>query len=289
MSESVITISIEIELGWGGPVSDYISEGRAIETEYLDRLLSVCDELDIPITFNVVSKLFEGSGQHSSNNDLVFYAPDLIKKISDSTVDHEISTHTYSHFVYTGSTSEHPEVHSQLQRAIQTHSDFGLEQPISFVPPRNRVPPHQILSEHDIEVVRSPVGEKTRSQYKRFFDVLLRTHPVSEPVVVNDVVETHSTWETSLTAPYFLPMGRKPPHPTYRFVPQKLRKRIHRNYLKKSLVDTISSNGHCHHWTHLYNLSNKCQWDIVADFLRLISEKARENKLKVSRMCDLRQ
>lgn len=116
----VVTLSVEVELAWGQhdkgseAFESVLSEGRTSETAALRRLLSTCDDLDIPISFDVVGHLFHDScsGIHQSphdsgwfdadpgtdlDTDPLFYAPDLIRSIDDATTDHGICTHTYSH------------------------------------------------------------------------------------------------------------------------------------------------------------------------------------------------
>ncbi len=115
----IVTISIEIELGWGyHDIGDYrkLSDGRVAETKALSRLLSLCEELHIPITFDVVGHLLleKCGGNHDGphpegwfsadpgtdvSEDPLFYAPDLIQDIVDTDVDHEIGSHTFSHIV----------------------------------------------------------------------------------------------------------------------------------------------------------------------------------------------
>jgi hypothetical protein len=55
-----ITLSLEIELGWGLAQFnklDTLSDDRRQETDHLRRLLTLCDELSVPITFDIVGHL----------------------------------------------------------------------------------------------------------------------------------------------------------------------------------------------------------------------------------------
>jgi len=60
-----ITLSVEIELGWGHhdkpDGNPALSEDREVETKALRRLLAVCDEHRIPITFDIVGHLLHES------------------------------------------------------------------------------------------------------------------------------------------------------------------------------------------------------------------------------------
>lgn len=108
-----LTISLEIELAWGthdkdsNDRFDHISPRREVETKTLNNLLKLCDDLELPITFDVVGHLFLSScdGSHPSphegdwfasdpgtdeESNPLFYAPDMVKNIRDAKVDHEL-------------------------------------------------------------------------------------------------------------------------------------------------------------------------------------------------------
>jgi hypothetical protein len=118
MSGSV-TLSIEIELGWGmhdKQQYEHLSKDGSVERATLKKLIHLCDELNIAISFDIVGHLLLDSchGSHdgpypvgwwaedpSSNadDDPLFYFPEAIGWLSDSAVDHEICTHTFSHIL----------------------------------------------------------------------------------------------------------------------------------------------------------------------------------------------
>ena len=92
---STVTLSLEVELGWGvHDVDEYerISDRRERETDALERLLSACDKHGVPFSFDIVDHLFHAacSGEHDSphrdgwfdedpgtdwKTDPLFYAP----------------------------------------------------------------------------------------------------------------------------------------------------------------------------------------------------------------------
>lgn len=113
----IITLSLEIELGWGmhdKPRYSHLSQDRKREEQALSRLLSCCEENDIQMSFNVVGHLLHSSceGYHegsypsgwwkedpgtNENENPLFYSSEMIDSILESSVEHEICTHLLPH------------------------------------------------------------------------------------------------------------------------------------------------------------------------------------------------
>lgn len=315
-----ITLSVEIELGWGlhqleGNPSDRLSPGRQRETAALEELLLVCEDCDIPVSFDVVGHLLleSCSGSHDGpypegwfdpdpggdvESHPLFYAPDLVCRIQASDVDHEVCTHTFSHVP---SHTTRPEVLDwELQTVGRLHADAGLPAPRSFVPPLHAPPQYDVLERNRIRTVRLPVryeppvktrappdtrlgGLFQRVRHSHPAQVLFRSHPIRSPRLDDGIAETLSTWHASLTAPY-LPNGRVRPHPIYRGVPVALRQRAHRRYLRQGLRSAVEQDDHAHFWTHLYNLANDAQWPPLRAFLERISERQESGEITVETM-----
>jgi len=305
---ATVTLSIEIELGWGridepGP-HPALSEGRRAETRALDRLLAVCDEHHVPITFDVVGHLLhrECDGHHDGphpagwfakdpgtdvESDPQFYAPDLVEMIRDADVDHEIATHTYSHVLC----EEVPErvVAWELDRVTDLHRSIGLDPPRSFVPPRHEKPPAEVVRKRGIEAIRTPfpgsdppVGGRPGT----FVWMLSRSHPAGTTGRAAGITTTYVTPYPSLT-PGYLPSGRRQPHPVFRLVPERLRRGVHLRHLRQALGRTVASDGQLHLWTHLYNLANEAQWRPIRAFLSDIGEQREAGVSRLVRMGDL--
>lgn len=318
---SIVTLSLEIELAWGvHHLSDQNalkrhSSDRKAETQALNRLLLLCDELNIPLTFDVVGHLLceDCSGNHDGphppgwfdtdpgtdkETDPLYYAPDLIKRIREAEVAHEICTHTFSH-VPCQDVSEDT-VDWELRTVRQQHAEFGLPEPTNFVPPMHSPPPRPILRKHGIQGVRRPVNcyppvaepDIPDSVLKRIpwyirtshpAQVLFRTHPVRDPRLVDGLVEHFTTWHASLTAPY-LPNGQEDPHRIYQMVPTKIRQLLHQRYLHQGLYDVISDDSFVHFWSHLFNLSNDVQWQPIRTFLKTLASRQDQGDVNVATM-----
>jgi peptidoglycan/xylan/chitin deacetylase (PgdA/CDA1 family) len=302
---------VELELGWGlvqyGGL-DALSERRHVETETLDRLLSLCDELELPITFNVVGHLLRDGalaaydGDHPAGwfddiprtdpeTDPAFYAPDLLDRIEASAVDHEIATHTFTH-VECG-TVAHDTLRWELDRVYELHDDQGLDGPVSLVPPLHSPPPRDVLADYPIAVVRSPrrrapTASEAATRPGLALDVLTGAQPTDPPRVADGMVETYCTRYPSLTAPY-LPMGQHDTHPGFRMLPVALRKRLHLWNTKRALSTVGTAGTSVHLWSHLWEMANDIQWPLVERYLRAVAAARDDNDIRVLPMRALNQ
>lgn len=298
------TISVEIELGWGfhdkaNPldVPELSNDGQA-EREALEWFLDACDDDGVPVTFNVVGHLLldSCSGNHDGPHpdgwfdrdpgtdagaDPLYYAPDLVDRIRNADVDHEICTHTFSHVLL--DEIDDAVVNWELDRVAEVHD----EAVVSLVPPRHRKPPYDVLRDHGIEVVRLPVEESIPSgALGRFRWTLDRMHPVVIVTKVDDIVETRTSPMMTLTSTA-LSKGVAQPHPAYRVLPEHYRKRRHARFLRRGLEQAIETDGHVHYWTHLYNLANDVQRGPVQSFLEDVWRAENHNSVRILRMEDL--
>lgn len=304
-----IGLSLEIELAWGvnhlpeTRRAERFSEERAKETETLERLLALCDRLDIQVSFNVVGHLLleccsgNHGGPHATgwfekdpgtdvDTHPLFYAPDLVWRIRGADVEHEICTHTFSHVPCHEATAD--VIEWELREARNRHGAFELPEPTSFVPPIHAPPSYDLLKRNGIRTIRlptrfeppvetkqppngtlSPVIWRLRRSHPA--QVLFRTHPVRAPKIVDGVTVNYTTWHTSLTAP-FLPAGQADPHPFYRTIPISVRQHLHKRYLSRGLQSAIKQDSYAHFWSHLFDLSNNAQWPPVRAFLTKIAE-----------------
>lgn len=308
---ATITFSIEVELGWGVvqfDKLDVLSPDRQAETDALVRILDHCDELEIPITFNVVGHLlreaplssYDGGHEDGWFDNIplanpeeapLFYAPDLAKRIRETDVDHEICTHTFTH-VECAEVSPNT-LRWEFDKAIETHEEFGLDQPTSLVPPRHSPPPRDILREVGIEIVRSPRSkapgyQKATNRISLAHDILTGKQPIVAPRIVDGIAETYCTKYSSLTAP-FLQSGRQLPHPIFRTMPRSVRQRLHSYHLHSTLSNTIQRDSYSHLWTHLWDTANDIQWPPIKGFLESVSSARDRGQIEVRTMEELNQ
>lgn len=303
-----VTLSIEIELGWGParlPQSNTkkkISEGRRRETETLHRLLDVCDENDVSVSFDVVGHLLLDScdGDHDCPfpnhfdvcprtdvaTDPLYYAPDLIVAIRSSDIDHEICTHTFSH-VDCHKVSEDV-VKWEIRTAQRVHREFGLESPTSFVPPLHHTPSTETLTKTGIQTVRKPLPghNPPNKPVLRHGWSLTKDHPIRDPSKTDGVLQTYCTPRPTLSSQH-LPTGQLQPSPVFQLLPRRVRQRIHQRYLASGLHKAAEQDGFVHYWTHLFNLANEAQWAAITPFLKQLGQYQSNDDIDIKTMAEL--
>ena len=153
-----LCISIDLELAWGiwdKPSAAYHARCARHELTIVETLLSTFDRFDVSATWAIVGRLLEldreaaGSTEHG---DRIWYAPDLIEKISRAPSHQEIGSHSHAH-LYFGLT-DRERLRADLAAARAVHSRHGLAFD-SFVFPRNQVAHLDLLEEAGIRVFRS--------------------------------------------------------------------------------------------------------------------------------------
>lgn len=299
----VVTVSIEIELGWG--MHDlgrygHLSENCAEERRYLSKLLDACDRYEVPISFDVVGHLLlEGcDGTHdgpypegwfdadpgtSVDDDPAFYAPDVVEDVRSRSVDHELCTHTFSHVLCDRMDSAVVDADLRRSQALHAALDGPTE---SLVPPRHYMAPRRVLRERGIEVVRRDVRTERQNAAARFKQLLADPYFRRQPRVVDGVVETYCTSFPSLSAPA-LPAGRKKAHPAFRPLPVSVRQRLHARRLRTTTERTADEDGHLHLWCHLFDVANEQQWQPLSEYVETLARLRDERDLTVATMRDL--
>jgi len=306
---ATITFSLELELGWG--LVQYnklnaLSPDRRAETESLERLLGLCDKLNIPLTINVVGHLlrdsplssydgghepgwFEATPTEDPEDSPEFYAPDLINRIKTASADHEICTHTFTHVECENISRE--TLRWELDNVLEAHDEFGLRSPVSLVPPRHSPPPRDILREYGIDIVRAPRKRAPNTtdasnKFKLGIDILKGAQPITPPRIVEGVVETYCTRYPSLTAP-FLPSGQLDPHPSFKIIPPSVRRWLHQRNMNATLSRAIERDSHAHFWTHLWETTNGQQWPQIEQFLQRVATARERDHVRIRTMRQL--
>lgn len=301
-----VTLSIEIELGWGVHDIDdrtHLSADGGPERRALQRLLTHCDQVDVPISFDVVGHLLEErcDGDHDgphrdgwfdpdpgtdAADAPLFFAPDAVRAIRDRAADHELCTHTYSH-VLCGEAS--PEtVAWELDRAQSGLRELTGSETESIVPPRHSEPAAATLRDGGIEIVRVSRDTSGNGTRDRLRELVFGPHPVFETRLVDGVVETYCTSYPSL-ASSTLPSGQRPPPAPFRALPVQVRQGLHRRYLSRAVDRAVEADGDCHLWCHLYDLANDAQWPPVREFLTELGERRDRGEVEVLTMAGLNQ
>ena len=296
-----LSMSVELELGWGSvqkpphrQFEQFADRERKRETAALHELLTTCETAGTPISFNVVGHLFQQRCHHKNppheegwfdidpgsdaSSDPLFYAPDLVETIAESSVDHEICTHTFSHVPV--DEVEEEVLRWELQACFKKHESAGLPRPTTLVTPYNRPAPAGPLLDFGITAVREPVQQNLNmSRPRKLLWYLTRDPPTREPTLVDGLTRVYTSVGISL-ASFSLRQGARPPHPAFRVVPERVRRYAHRRYLDRALA-LVRAGEHVHLWCHVYDLANEVQLDYVTDFLRLAGRCASEHEIEI--------
>lgn len=178
-----VVISIDAELAWGfhdlpNPPTHRIEAARAAWL----RLLSLFEEFSIPATWAVVGHLFleECDGVHRdhpaspawferdpggvADGESVWFGPDLIEAIRESTPIHEIASHSFSHAEFGDPETTREKAVAEVEASIEAAADQGISLH-SFVFPRNDVGHRDVLASYGFTSYR---GVRPR----RWFDAM---------------------------------------------------------------------------------------------------------------------
>lgn len=169
-----VVISIDAELGWGfhdmaEPPRERVEHARwGWKTVH-----SLLDEYEVPATWAVVGHLMldDCDGVHEDHpappgwfgrergewferRDLRF-APDLVTRLVESPVAHELASHSFSHVLFADGRTTGELARAECRRARAIAADWGLSME-SFVFPRNGVAHRDALLETGFSVYRGP-------------------------------------------------------------------------------------------------------------------------------------
>ena len=154
LSKGTFVVSIDFELTWGlWDYADLAAEKLVVAKERMvvTRLLELFDRYDIRTTWATVGALFDKIPPEKKLID-AWYAPELVEKIRDNRVDHELATHTYAHVYFQEIPSQ--EAAADLSQARQVHAES--QYPFaSIVFPRNQVAHLDVIANSGLRVFRS--------------------------------------------------------------------------------------------------------------------------------------
>jgi peptidoglycan/xylan/chitin deacetylase (PgdA/CDA1 family) len=184
---SVVLISADFELAWAWRYSKSFSDSYQVaidmarkERANVPRILELCNQYNIPITWATVGHLFLESCEkvngishpemprlnHFENQfwkfsgkdwyeydpgtdlkrDPEWYCPDLIKLIQESKVKHEIACHTFSHIDCCDEVCSPELMRAELQKCKDLAKDIGVDL-TSFVHPGHTIGNLDVLKE----------------------------------------------------------------------------------------------------------------------------------------------
>ena len=271
--QSVLLISADFELAWAWrytkstttPLQKALKKAQ-LERENVPKIINLCEQYNIPITWATVGHLFLDSckndnGLPHSNlprlrkfeNDYwkfegedwfeydpctnykeapCWYAPDLIKKILNSEVDHEIACHTFSHIDCREEVCTAEIMYNELKECQDIAYKWGIEME-SFVHPGHTIGNLDTLSKQGFT--------NYRTNYRNVLG-----YPQKHP---------NGLWEFEQTTEFTIREGWSIDYHIYRY--------------KTIIKRAIANNSICVLWFHPSFDSRMVElvWPILFDFL----------------------
>lgn len=283
---ATLVLSVEVELGWGThDVDDFthLSEEGSSERKYLKKFLEIADHYSVPITFNIVGELFdqhqsdidtsvypEGWFDFETDEDGLFFGPELVDLIDATAVDHEVCTHTYSHILFEEMSREIAEI--ELTQVQRIHADRYGAETVSLVPPRHQDPDKSLLRNHGFETVRIARPRQSSSKIGRFWELLVGLPFAHSPRVMHGIVETYVSRYPSLTVPT-LPQGESQPPQVFKPIPEKIREQLYQYGIERALDEASKTDQVVHLWCHVYNLSTPQQISHLDCLFEIVSSR----------------
>ncbi len=190
--KGLLCISADFELAWGWRYAKNqkldAEEFGIRERRNIPLILTKLDELKIPITWAIVGHLFIEKCERGKNglphsdmprpchfeNELWrfnsgdwydydpcsswksapdWYAPDLIEKIMNSNIKHEIACHSFSHIGFDEAYCSRELADAELRKCIEVMDRFGLK-PISMIFPGNEAGYFDLLTKYGFKCMR---------------------------------------------------------------------------------------------------------------------------------------
>jgi hypothetical protein len=156
----VLTISIDYEFAWGyvdRAISPAQEEKIKQEHAIVARLINLFERYQCKATWAIVGKLLETEDGDPLWSD----CHHLIQRVKESSVDHEIGSHSYAHPVYSGLTRE--QASEDINNFCRVHREHQLSCS-SFIFPRNQIAHLDLLQQAGIK--------SFRGNTKRWYDYL---------------------------------------------------------------------------------------------------------------------
>ncbi len=279
-----LIISADFEMSWAWRYSkgeeDYIQKGRT-ERENFPRIIAILEAYEIPITFATVGHLFlEGckQGEHDwmaripyfddhwrfMNGDWFdhdpysdyksapeWYAPDLIRMIQKSKLDHEVGCHTFTHIDVSNKNCPSKVADDELKACIDAAKPYGVDLK-SIVFPGGTWGSIEALKKYGIEIYRRNVDFDLAYPYRDEHGLL--------------VTPSSGSLEHNLE---------------YGWKPDYFLKR-----LKKSVNKAIGTNTIAHLWFHP-SLNPYFLENIFPGFLSYAAEQRKKGDLWIGTMKDI--
>ena len=296
-----VVLSVDSELGWGHHDLEHVpSERVSAGRDGWERLADLLSRFEVPATWAVVGHLLleDCDGVHSdhpapdgwfarertvwrSRPDLRF-APELVEKLQDAPVDHEIACHTFSHVEFdertTGRSLARAELSASLDAAAA--SDIPLK---SFVFPRNIVGYRDLLVEYGFRCYRGrSLADERDSRVGQSVLRLLRSTRFGEDLlVVEPTVDEYGLVNVPASMFLFSFEG------TTQTVAAAVGEDPIVSQAKRGIDLAAGTDGIFHMWLHPNNIHSEYAIERLRSILAYMSGRRDDSELSVETMRDV--
>ncbi|MBZ6495737.1 polysaccharide deacetylase family protein [Natrinema longum] len=290
-----VVISLDAELGWGfhdlvEPPSDRVEAGRRGWSVMLELL----SEFDVPATWGVVGHLMLDScdGTHAehpapdgwferertawADRDDLRFGPDLVSAITESDVDHEFASHSFSHVLFGRPETDRELADAELERCRELAADWNQSLD-SFIYPRNDVGHRDVLADHGITAYRG--RSPTRDGVRGVFDSTIR----DRSMLVEPAIDEHGL--VDVPASMFL-FGFEGPART---VAESIWEDPMVALARRGIDEATRSDGLFHMWLHPNNLTHDRDDRRMRAILSYLDRQRSATELTVETMTDVAQ
>ena len=283
INKGTFVLSIDLEMTWG--VWDYATaaaEEIAIEKEraIVEELLELLRQYGIRATWATVGALFDTGHSGREQKKEAWYAPELVEKIRDDIVDHEVATHSYEHVYFREISRDRAAADLKQARRVHGHNRHPFN---SIVFPRNQVAHLDVVQNSGIRVFRSVdagiLGWSSRHapKLRPGLNLLSKMIPTPAPTVLP---RRHSNGLVELPSSLLL-LGRN----GFRRIvnPSVMKAKIN-----SSLLVAAARRRIFHLWFHPSNFyhQTKNQFAILESGLRTVAKMRDNGTLDVNTMDD---
>lgn len=299
-----MVISLDTELEWGFHTfseEHHLSDDGKRERLNINRLLSLFDQYEAPVTWAIVGHLFlencDGSHKNiaspaykcmrdhwwsddpggSIESEPLRFGRDIVESILEAEVDHDIGSHTFSHVICNLPGCSASVLQDELEYWNELASEYNIHLS-SFVFPQNGINHIKVLSDMGVEIYRglSPESKYVKStrtgSYQKYLKFLISS---SDPVVEPKRVQG-DLWE--LPASQYLHYSPPAIHPLNSIFWLQYKR-------AEKAIRQISNNGGIYHiWTHPHNFDDK-----MFSLLERILEVAEKHDVPVMTMQEVVQ
>lgn len=204
-----VVLTLDTELAWGRLSKDKdisLAEDPSSGRDAIEFILETFENHNIPVTWAVVGHLLLESCSRDSHyradyideidpysdrdDDPLYYAPDIVRMIEDSSVAHEIAGHSFSHPRF--SHLNRRQARQEIEAMVETFESAGIELD-SMVHPGIDHDYLDLLSEFGISVIsggQSYENYTLRSGVHPFLnrDPSMVSAPAAEPYTTDDLI-----------------------------------------------------------------------------------------------------